>query len=370
MPAAETPIPSVPRTWCLLGRKAGDNAQVTALADALGWPWEPRHVAARSWELLPHLALGVTLAGIDRGASSPLVPPWPELVLTAGRRNEPVARWIQRQAGGTTRLVHVGRPWAPLDAWDLVVTTPQYFLPEAPNIRHNTLPLCDLRAEALAAAGEALAPQLASLPRPWIAVLVGGDSGKYVYTAAKGRRLGALAERLAGGNGGSLLVTGSPRTPAAALDALSGELTVPRLVHRWGEGGNPYRGLLALADAFIVSGESMSMLAEAQTRGRPLYIFDPGDGATPWWRLSHGWRYKPLSHRLAMRFGPRRMRREIGRIQEALVASGAARWLDEATASSPLPAGGAAASGVCDAELAASAAAVRALFQDIEPAAR
>ncbi|HBO14400.1 MAG TPA: nucleoside-diphosphate sugar epimerase [Halieaceae bacterium] len=370
MPAAETPPQSAPRTWCLLGRKAGDNAQVTALADALGWPWEPRHIAARAWELLPHLSLRVTLAGIDRGASSPLTPPWPDLVLTAGRRNEPVARWIRRQAGGTTRLVHVGRPWAPLDTWDLVVTTPQYFLPSAPNIRHNTLPLCDLRPGALAAAGEALAPALEALPRPWIAVLVGGDSGKYVYTAAKGRRLGALAQRLAEANGGALLVTGSPRTPPAALDALAGELTVPRLVHRWGEGENPYRGLLALADAFVVSGESMSMLAEAQTQGRPVYIFDPGDGATPWWRLRHGWRYKPLSHRLAMRFGPQRMRRDIGRIQDALVGAGAARWLDETSADAPLPAAAAAATGVCDAELAASAAAVRALFQEAVPAAR
>ncbi|KGE03986.1 mitochondrial fission ELM1 family protein [Pseudohaliea rubra] len=359
----QTPPRRAPRTWCLLGRKAGDNAQVMALAGALGWPWEERHIVAHPWELLPHLALGVTLAGIDRGASSRLEPPWPELVLTAGRRNEPVARWLRRQSGGATRLVHLGRPWAPPGSWDLVVTTPQYFLPAAPNIRHNTLPLCDLGAEALAAAGEALAPQLASLPRPWIAVLVGGDSGKYVYTAAKGQRLGALAERLAATNEGSLLVMGSPRTPPAALDALAGELRRPGLVHHWGEGQNPYRGALALADAFVVSGESMSMLAEAQTRGRPVYIFDPGDGATPWWRLPHGWRYKPLSHRLAMRFAPQRMRRDIGCIQAALVASGAAQWLDEASASAPLPAAVAANDGVCAAELAASAAAVRALFQ-------
>ena len=31
-------------------------------------------------------------------------PPWPELVITAGRRNEPVARWIQREAGGRERV--------------------------------------------------------------------------------------------------------------------------------------------------------------------------------------------------------------------------------------------------------------------------
>ncbi len=121
--------------WCLLGKKAGDNTQVRALAEELGWGYEEKHIAARPWELLCHLGGGVTLAGIDRSRSSALAAPWPDIVLSAGRRNEPVARWIQRQSGGRTRLVHIGRPWAPLSAWDLVITTPQYFLPEQANIR-------------------------------------------------------------------------------------------------------------------------------------------------------------------------------------------------------------------------------------------
>lgn len=369
MPAtADSALFPPPRTWVLCGRKAGDNAQLTALANALGWPWEARHIAARSWELLPHLALGVTLAGIDRGASSPLQPPWPALLLSAGRRNEPVARWIKRQAGGATRLVHLGRPWAPLASWDLVVTTPQYNLPRHGNILHNTLPLCDLPEAALAAAGAVLAPQLATLPRPLIAVMLGGDSGKFVFTTAKARRLAALVEQLARRAGGSLLVTSGPRTPPAALDAFAAGISVPRYLHRWGEGDNPYRGYLAVADAFVVTGESMSMLAEAQSRGRPLYIFDLGDGRLPWWRQRHSWRYKPLSHHVAMRLGPARMKRDVGRIQERLITSGAARWLDEHSALEPLAEGGG--GDRCREELARTAAAVRALFQAGSPAAR
>ena len=87
--------------------------------------------------------------------------------------------------------------------------------------------------------------------------------------------------------------------------------------------------MLALADAFVVSGESMSMLGEAAATGKPLFIFDMDDIA-PWWVLAHSYRYKPLSHRLAMRFGARRMRRDIGNIQHALVATGRAQWLVEA----------------------------------------
>ena len=318
--------------WCLLGKKAGDNTQVRALAGALAdvmpVACEEKQIVAQPWELLTHLTKNSTLGGIDKTTSSPLQPPWPDLAITAGRRNEQVAQWIRQQSGGSTRLIHLGRPWAPLDAWDLIITTPQYFLPQRANVLHNSLPLHQFTHEHAAAAGEHWRAQWAHLPRPWVAVLVGGNSGKYVLTNPKGYKLGGLADRLAAKAGGSLLVTDSPRTPAGAADALQAAITVPHFFYRCADGrDNPYKGLLALADAFIVTGESMSMLAEASETDRPLYVFDPGDGTTPWWKLPHAWRYKPLSFRAAMRFGPQRMRRDIGRIQAALVESGRAQWL-------------------------------------------
>ncbi|MEP5764474.1 MAG: mitochondrial fission ELM1 family protein [Halieaceae bacterium] len=319
-----------PQVWCLLGRKAGDNTQVKALAEALGCGYQEKHIRARPWELLTHLALPPGLAGIDREQSSPLQPPWPDLVISAGRRNEPVARWIQAQSGGSTRLVHIGRPWAPLESYQLIVTTPQYFLPDSPHIRHNTLPLHNVSSASLSRAADSWRRRLGHLPRPWIAVLVGGDSGRFVFTDDKGVALGRMASALAEKAGGSLLISDSPRTPAGVSVALSQQLKVPQLSYRCAEGGdNPYLAFLALADAFVVTGESMSMLGEAAAVSRPLYIFDTGDGAAHWWQLGHNYRYKPISHHLAMALAPQRMRRDVGRMQAALVNSGAARWLDE-----------------------------------------
>lgn len=317
-------------TWLLTGHKAGDNTQVRALADALGWPCSVKHFRYRRYELLSNRLLGATLAGIDRTASSELAPPWPELVITAGRRNEPVARWIRRQAGGATRLVHIGRPWASLDSYDLIVTTPQYFLPDRQNILKNSLPLHGLTKDRLDEAASAWKADLAQLPRPYTAVLIGGDSGPFVYTREKGQRLGQLIDSMAVSCGGSLLITGSARTPAAVLDAAQQELTVPHTLYRWSEdrAGNPYLGYLALADRLVVSGESMSMLAEAAFTGKPLYIYDPSDSG-PWWRYLHGYRFKPLSHRLAMRLAPRRMHRDVGNIQRRLVNDGRAVWLGQ-----------------------------------------
>jgi len=322
------------KLWTLLGRKAGDNAQVLALAEALGWSRDDKHISARPWEIVPHLLLGPTLRGIERRASSPLAPPWPDLVITAGRRNEPVARWIRRQSGGATRLVHVGRPWARPDTYDLVVSTPQYFLAEARSVIVNPLPLHRITRDAVESAAARLAPELGHLPRPFVTVLMGGDSGPFVFTPDTGRRLAEGVNRLVAQTGGTALVSGSPRTPRAAAEAFQAALDVPAMCYWWhardGVAENPYHGFLGLADRFVVTGESMSMLAEAGSLGRPLYIFDPGDGPGPWWRHAHNFRAKPLSHALAMRLAPVRMRRDISRIQSALVAEGRARWLIEA----------------------------------------
>ena len=328
-----------------MGHKAGDNNQVLALGEALsetlGWPFEIKRLRYRRTELLSNLLLGPNLAGIDRRRSSPLHPPWPDLVITAGRRNEPVARWIQRQADHPVRLVHLGRPWARPSRFDLIVTTPQYRLPQADNILHNTLPLHRVQRERLEAEASRWEPMLASLPRPRIALLVGGNSGPYTLDPAKAGELARQAETMARRMGGSLLVTTSARTPPQAAALLEREIRVPHHFHRWqpGAADNPYFAYLACAEAFIVTGDSISMLAEACATGKPVYIFDLTDGPharrpgragkRPWWCYAYNYRFRPLSHRLAMALGPRRMARDVGRMHERLIRERRAAWLGE-----------------------------------------
>ena len=199
-------VTEVPRTWLLFGRKPGDNGQVLALAEALGWPFEVKRLVYRPTELLTNRLLGTTLLGIDRRRSSPLVPPWPELVITAGRRNEPVARWIRRAANdhAQVRLVHIGRPWAPLDTFDLIITTPQYALPQRANILHTEAPMHRISPQRLDEAAALWRPRLADLPEPWIAVMLGGHVGRWTFDEQRGgdarrgrRRHGGGHRRLA-----------------------------------------------------------------------------------------------------------------------------------------------------------------------------
>ena len=279
---------AAPRVWTLLAEREGDNAQVRGLAEALGWPVEAKRLTYtrryRWWNLL----LGASLLSLDGRRSSPLAPPWPDLVIAAGRRSAPVARWIRRRSGGRTRLVHIGRPWAPLGCFDLVVTTPQYGLPQRPNVLHNALPITRVDATRLAEARACWAPRLAALPRPLVALLVGGDSPPYVLDPETAARLGREAAGCARALGGTLLVTCGPRVRAAAVEALAAAASGAGHFHRWraGDSDNPYLAYLALADRLIVTGDSASMLAEACATGKPVSIFPLPERADWRWRAT------------------------------------------------------------------------------------
>ncbi|MEM7023701.1 MAG: ELM1/GtrOC1 family putative glycosyltransferase [Pseudomonadota bacterium] len=338
----------------MMGSKAGDNAQITTLAEALGWPSEAKYLAFRKSQLITNLLAGQNLLGLIKEQSSPLTPPWPDLMITSGRRNEPVCRWIRAQGAGS-RLVHLGRPWAPLTCFDLVVTTPQYHLPEAANVLMNTTPLHRVTAARLDEAARVWGPRVAHLPRPLVAVMMGGNSGPYILDAEAGALLGRAASAYAKRRGGSLVVSSSARTSASAVAALEASLDVPAEIFRWRADvkENPYYGYLALAEAIIVTCESMSMLAEACATGKPVFMFDLNLGPSGHWPLLTDLvgevRLLPLNkrvrrltgqaliHGITSVTGPRRLTRDVRVIQDALVAQKRAVWLGERFPETPPP---------------------------------
>jgi hypothetical protein len=226
-----------------------------------------------SW--LQNRLLGASLAGIDRARSSPLGPPWPELVITAGRRTAPVALWIREQSRGATRVVMLGRKGGDdADRFDLVISPRYGGVAPHPRRLETEMPLHRITRAKLADAVGRWRARFAAWPAPRIAVLVGGRSGQYRLGAPEARQLGESVSRLARESGGSLLATTSRRTGAEAEEALCAALPPGAFVHRAGDPGeNPYLGLLALADHIVVTGDSESMLAEAAATGAPISIF-------------------------------------------------------------------------------------------------
>jgi mitochondrial fission protein ELM1 len=127
--------------------------------------------------------------------------------------------------------------------------------------------------ERLAKAAEALAPKLAHLPHPRIAVLIGGSSKAFRFEAADAQKLGEDLARLARKANASLLVTPSRRTGAENIVIITRCLEgVPAQI--WdGTGDNPYFAFLGLAEAVIATSDSVNMVTEAAGTGKPVYVY-------------------------------------------------------------------------------------------------
>jgi len=265
-----------PKVWVLLGNKAGGNGQLTSLASALGWPYEKKQLVFNPLNRCPNLWLGASLTSLNRRRSSSLTPPWPDVVIAASRRSAPVARWIKKQSGGRTRLVHLLHTQAPFELFDLIITTPQYCLPPRQNVLHNTMALNRIAPEHLTAAAAQWETRLVDLPRPYTVLLVGGNSSTYQLDLATAADLGRQASAHVRTIGGSLLVSTSPRTSSSAAEALLAAIDCPAHCYRWrpNDAENPYLAYLALADSFIVTADSASQVIEACLMGKPVSVFE------------------------------------------------------------------------------------------------
>jgi mitochondrial fission protein ELM1 len=259
--------------WLVLGEKRGDNGQVEMLAEALGWPFERKQIVMQEPWGVRKPRVRPSLSRVDLTRSDPLEPPWPDLVISIGRRPASVALWIREQSGGHTRLVLVGKPSGMLSHFDLVVVSAEIQLPALPNVLRTALPMMRAETSRVAAARERFAESLGALPRPLIALLVGGPTNPFVYDDSVVERLVSLARECVE-QGGTPFVTTSRRTPAEVVKALEAQLPKAAQLYTWSPDAsdNPYLGLLAHADGFIVTGDSISMQMEVVGLGRPLEI--------------------------------------------------------------------------------------------------
>jgi uncharacterized protein len=265
-----------PIGWVLHDGKAGMSSQALGLAEAAGFAFVEKRLEIRfPWTCLPPL---LWLAPLDaaRGAGERLEPPWPDFVIACGRNAAMPALAIRRASRGRTVAAQIQDPGVGRSEFDISIVSEHDRL-RGPRVVVTRAAVHRVTPARLAA--ERLCfPALAALPRPILVVLIGGSNKAYRLTL---QRLGEIAETVAAilrQRGGSALVTPSRRTGAQGQALLQACLAgLPAAI--WdGTGENPYFAYLALADAFLVTADSVSMISEAAATGKPVHILDLDGG--------------------------------------------------------------------------------------------
>ena len=281
MSRVQTPL-SPPQTvcWIVTDGNAGMENQCLGLAEALGVTPIVKRIRLRApWGWLPPRlgAAGHPLRHLDP-AGDALGPPWPELLIATGRKTVAVTAAIRRMSGRTV-AVQIQNPHFSADAFDLVVA-PRHDGLRGGNIICTTGALHRVTRPRLDEAAGEFRAVLAHVPRPLFAVLIGGANKVYRMNPAVIAELCAGLRHLASVAGCGFAVTPSRRTGEANIAALRHGLKgVPHILWE-GEGSNPYFGYLGLADAVIVTADSVNMISEAAATGKPVFVFDlPGGSA-------------------------------------------------------------------------------------------
>ena len=302
--------PDLLSCWAVTDGKAGPQTQCLGLANALGVDPVVKRVALLSpWrQFSPVLRVGNRLAISPAG--DPITPPWPDLLIASGRQSIAASLAVRDANGARTFRVQLQSPGIEPRHFDLVVV-PHHDRLRGPNVLTTLGALHRVTPDSLAEASMRFADRLAGLPRPRVAVLIGGNSRTHRMTVGSAERIAGQLTDLAKQHGASLMITASRRTGVENEAILRRRLTEMPLVDFWdGSGENPYLGYLAWADFILTTNDSVSMPCEAATTGKPVYILPLEGGsakfdrfhaqlreagiARPFAGLLESWSYPPL----------------------------------------------------------------------------
>lgn len=279
--------------WVVTEGMAGTENQCLGVAEALGIPPIVHRISLRQpWKsLTPWLGLEQPWTFMP-----PFSEPWPDLLLASGRKSVAASRFIKKASKGRTFTVQIQDPKTSPEQFDLVAVPRHDFL-RGPNVVVTLGAPNRLNSQKLAEAKSDFAHLFSPMPSPRIAVLIGGSSKTHSLTIDHMSRLGAQLRSLEGG----LMITASRRTGPQEKNAMIDSLET-RDYYFWdGTGDNPYFGILAWADYILVTEDSVSMLSDAATTGKPVYTI-PLDGGSRRFDLLHaGFREEGIARPFAGR---------------------------------------------------------------------
>lgn len=244
---------------------AGLRAQAWGLAELAGFEHRTVDIVPRGWmrrlpaRLWPAPLMAV--GGQDVNGAG--------LTISVGGKAAAVGAALRRRDG--RRLVQVQNPRLALDRFDLVVVNAHDEI-DGPNVLVSRTALHGVTQARLTRARAHFAERFAALPRPLVGVLVGGANGRFRFDVEDAAALAGQLAQMMDRDAVSVALTASRRTGQAQRGVLQAALA-PRGAFVWdGTGDNPYLGLLACADAFVVTADSVSMVSEAAATDRPVLV--------------------------------------------------------------------------------------------------
>ena len=301
------------RIWVVSDGTTGMRLQSVALAEALirarpGWTFDdftitPHpliRVLPRAAAVLPGLPLyGAANKRADGAAAAaltrrPHAGRYPDILITCGRRMAGYALALKRRARGDRRAdgqgdgwamqtVHLQDPRLSPSLFDALLV-PRHDRARGPNVLVTTGSLNRLTLAGIQAAMMEMPSRwLETTRRTAVAVLLGGDNRRYKVTPEMGDAMAGRLAAFARASGAMFMIMASRRTPDGLVEQVLAKLPPDAVMLPQRGEPNVYPGILGMAQAVIVSADSVNMATEAAVTGKPVMIapWQPATATNP-----------------------------------------------------------------------------------------
>ena len=258
------------KIWGVSSGSKGNDVQLESIAQALSEDVTFYHAnLSFPWNAFaPYKPAELGVAGDER-----FNPPFPDMVIACGRRAVPVARYIKRRSVGQCFTVFLQNPIIHPRAFDFV-WAPAHDEVAGDNVMTTILGPHGLTYESLKNEASKWHDRLASpaVKGKCVGVMIGGPNKFYDFDPSEMQKFAENLLLLAQ-QGYRLLISLSSRSLQDYADILKLTLAGHDYYLWHGNGDNPYKAILGLADQLIVTGDSVNMVGEACFAGVPVQVY-------------------------------------------------------------------------------------------------
>ena len=270
--------------WCVTDGTIGMRSQTQALARIMKWAQYStfRDVVVAPHPLLRHLPrlgrwapnLPLVKDQIGPLANIKKIKDYPGIIVTCGRRMAGISLALKARAGQTgtdIKTIHLQDPRLDPAFFDMLIV-PQHDRVRGDNVIVTKAALNRLSYSHTSASPSTVPHQWRSATSPRVAVLIGGDNRRYKISNGMATHMAQQLTAFAATNNANLFLVPSRRCPVTVFRYLQTALPPDHFVIASYDQPNPYPDILAMADAIIVTSDSVNMASEAASTGKPVLI--------------------------------------------------------------------------------------------------
>ncbi len=279
--------------WILADGRPGTVSQSIGLAEEIGFDYKIINITYNFFVKIPNCFFSDSLLRLSSSSRKKFenLDYLPSLVISAGRRSSPIALFLKKKSENKTKIIQIMNPNLDFSKFDFVILPKHDEADETkhPNVITTIGALTKVRENVVISEQKKFAAEFDEIKKPKIALLLGGSSNKTKFEKESAIKLAKISSEFTKNMGATLLILNSRRTSDELTNAVKSSLDCDFKFFDWKEvrENNPYLAILGYADFFIITGDSVSMISECCSTGKPVYIFDEKEISSPKHRRFH-----------------------------------------------------------------------------------